>query len=81
MNRPCSFDCAPCVVGARCACPIPGAKHRAPTIETIVSATFSRAPTFMLKIVDIHTYYGDSYVLQGISLEVRQRVCCGPSRA
>ncbi len=24
----------------------------------------------MLKIVDIHTYYGDSYVLQGISLEV-----------
>ena len=26
----------------------------------------------MLKIVDIHTYYGDSYVLQGISLEVTQ---------
>ena len=24
----------------------------------------------MLKIVDIHTYYGDSYVLQGISLEI-----------
>jgi branched-chain amino acid transport system ATP-binding protein len=24
----------------------------------------------MLKIVDIHTYYGDSYVLQGISLDV-----------
>jgi branched-chain amino acid transport system ATP-binding protein len=24
----------------------------------------------MLKIVDIHTYYGESYVLQGISLEV-----------
>ncbi len=24
----------------------------------------------MLKIVDIHTYYGDSYILQGISLEV-----------
>jgi branched-chain amino acid transport system ATP-binding protein len=24
----------------------------------------------MLRIVDIHTYYGDSYVLQGISLEV-----------
>lgn len=24
----------------------------------------------MLKVVDIHTYYGDSYVLQGISLEV-----------
>lgn len=24
----------------------------------------------MLKIIDIHTYYGDSYVLQGISLEV-----------
>ncbi len=24
----------------------------------------------MLKIVDIHTYYGDSYVLQGVSLEV-----------
>jgi len=27
----------------------------------------------MLKIVDIHTYYGDSYVLQGISLEVTER--------
>jgi branched-chain amino acid transport system ATP-binding protein len=26
----------------------------------------------MLKIVDIHTYYGDSYVLQGISLEVEK---------
>ena len=26
----------------------------------------------MLKLVDIHTYYGESYVLQGISLEVRQ---------
>ncbi|HYB19512.1 MAG TPA: ABC transporter ATP-binding protein [Thermodesulfobacteriota bacterium] len=24
----------------------------------------------MLKIIDIHTFYGDSYVLQGISLEV-----------
>jgi branched-chain amino acid transport system ATP-binding protein len=24
----------------------------------------------MLKIVDIHTYYGDSYVLQGVSLEI-----------
>ncbi|UCE62577.1 MAG: ATP-binding cassette domain-containing protein, partial [Nitrospirota bacterium] len=24
----------------------------------------------MLKIDDIHTYYGESYVLQGISLEV-----------
>jgi len=27
----------------------------------------------MLKIADIHTYYGDSYVLQGISLEVGQK--------
>jgi branched-chain amino acid transport system ATP-binding protein len=27
----------------------------------------------MLKIADIHTYYGSSYVLQGISLEVAQR--------
>lgn len=26
----------------------------------------------MLKIIDIHTYYGDSYVLQGISLEISQ---------
>jgi branched-chain amino acid transport system ATP-binding protein len=26
----------------------------------------------MLKVVDVHTYYGDSYVLQGISLEVKQ---------
>jgi len=24
----------------------------------------------MLRIVDIHTYYGDSYVIQGVSLEV-----------
>jgi branched-chain amino acid transport system ATP-binding protein len=24
----------------------------------------------MLKLVDIHTYYGDSYVIQGVSLEV-----------
>jgi len=24
----------------------------------------------MLKVLDIHTYYGDSYVLQGVSLEV-----------
>ena len=27
----------------------------------------------MLKVEDIHTYYGDSYVLQGVSLEVRPR--------
>ncbi len=26
----------------------------------------------MLQLVDIHTYYGESYVLQGISLEVKQ---------
>jgi len=26
----------------------------------------------VLKLVDIHTYYGESYVLQGISLEVQQ---------
>ena len=26
----------------------------------------------MLKIEDIHTYYGDSYVLQGVSLEVKK---------
>jgi branched-chain amino acid transport system ATP-binding protein len=26
----------------------------------------------MLKIIDIHTYYGESYVLQGISLEVEK---------
>lgn len=25
----------------------------------------------MLELVDVHTYYGDSYVLQGISLEVK----------
>jgi len=28
------------MVGARCVCPISGAKHRAPTIETIVLMTF-----------------------------------------
>jgi len=27
----------------------------------------------MLRVVDIHTYYGDSYVLQGISLEVPEK--------
>lgn len=26
----------------------------------------------MLKVEEIHTYYGDSYILQGISLEVKQ---------
>ncbi|RJQ48668.1 MAG: ABC transporter ATP-binding protein [Desulfobacteraceae bacterium] len=26
----------------------------------------------MLNIIDIHTYYGDSYVLQGVSLEVKK---------
>ena len=26
----------------------------------------------MLKVIDIHTYYGDSYVLQGVSLEVKK---------
>jgi branched-chain amino acid transport system ATP-binding protein len=26
----------------------------------------------MLKLVDIHTYYGQSYILQGISLEVKE---------
>jgi len=26
----------------------------------------------MLKIIDIHTYYGESYVLQGVSLEVEK---------
>ena len=31
----------------------------------------------MLKINDIHTYYGDSYVLQGISLEVRKGTVVG----
>jgi len=31
----------------------------------------------MLKIKDIHTYYGNSYVLQGISLEVRKGTVVG----
>ncbi|HAM55870.1 MAG TPA: ABC transporter ATP-binding protein, partial [Candidatus Rokubacteria bacterium] len=26
----------------------------------------------MLEVRDVHTYYGDSYVLQGVSLEVAQ---------
>ncbi len=26
----------------------------------------------MLELVDVHTYYGESYVLQGVSLEVRE---------
>ena len=26
----------------------------------------------MLELVDVHTYYGDSYVLQGVSLEVKE---------
>lgn len=28
----------------------------------------------MLELVDVHTYYGESYVLQGLSLEVRERM-------
>jgi hypothetical protein len=32
--------CVPCMVGARCACPISGAKNRAPTIEAIDLVTF-----------------------------------------
>ncbi len=27
----------------------------------------------MLRVIDIHTYYGDSYILQGVSLEVREK--------
>ena len=26
----------------------------------------------MLELVDVHTYYGESYILQGISLEVKE---------
>ena len=29
----------------------------------------------MLQISDIHTWYGDSYVLQGVSLEVKDGTC------
>ena len=31
----------------------------------------------MLKVENIHTYYGDSYILQGISLEVKEREVIG----
>ena len=31
----------------------------------------------MLKVEDIHTYYGDSYILQGITLEVKEREVIG----
>ena len=31
----------------------------------------------MLKVENIHTYYGDSYILQGISLEVGDREVIG----
>ncbi len=31
----------------------------------------------MLKIDDVHTYYGDSYILQGVSLEVPSRKVAG----
>jgi hypothetical protein len=34
------------MVGARCACPISGAKHRAPTPETILSVAFSETMVF-----------------------------------
>ena len=27
----------------------------------------------MLQIEDIHAYYGESYILQGLSMEVRER--------
>jgi branched-chain amino acid transport system ATP-binding protein len=30
----------------------------------------ARAPTAMLSVQDIHTYYRDSYILQGVTLEV-----------
>ena len=26
----------------------------------------------LLKLTDVHTYYGKSYILQGVSLEVRR---------
>jgi branched-chain amino acid transport system ATP-binding protein len=29
-------------------------------------------PTTMLHLVDVHTYYGDSHVLQGVTLDVRK---------
>ena len=29
----------------------------------------------MLQVKDIHTWYGDSYVLQGVSLEVKDGTC------
>jgi branched-chain amino acid transport system ATP-binding protein len=29
----------------------------------------------MLKVDDIHTWYGDSYILQGVSLEVKDATC------
>ena len=25
----------------------------------------------MIELIDVHTYYGESYILQGISLDVR----------
>ena len=33
----------------------------------------------MLSVTDLHTYYGDSHVLQGVSLEVRP--ANGPAEA
>ncbi len=41
MNRSCDFFCRPRMAGARFACSILGAKHRAPTIETVVQAIFN----------------------------------------
>lgn len=31
----------------------------------------------MLKVEDIHTYYGDSYILQGVSIEVGEGAVIG----
>ena len=35
----------------------------------------------LLTVTDIHTYYGDSYVLQGLSLDAVQRAASSPSSA
>ena len=41
------------------------------TQTTIPTATTDAAPAAMLKLVDVHSYYGHIHALQGIDLEVR----------
>ena len=50
-----------------------------PRVQEIYLGTFEGSG--MLEVRDIHTYYGDSYVLQGVSLRSSAARCVGSSGA